>query len=128
MSEGHTPEKPVVAFVLSLLAGLWMLSAGGMMGGFGWGMMGGGIAHWQGMGDWMWGRGMHAFGMSWPWFGLVAGIVVLIGAVALYVKPEHRQSWGLVILVISALDVFVGIGGLLAGALGVIGGVLAMTA
>jgi hypothetical protein len=33
-----------------------------------------------------------------------------------------------VILVISALDVFVGIGGLLAGALGVIGGVLAMTA
>ena len=130
MSEGQaqTSEKTIVAFVLSLLAGLWMLSAGGMMGGFGWGMMGGGIAHWQGMGDWMWGRGMHAFGMSWPWFGLVAGIVVLIGAVTLYVKPEHRQSWGLVILVISALDVFVGIGGLLAGALGVIGGVLAMTA
>jgi hypothetical protein len=130
MSEGQaqTPEKPIVAFVLSLLAGLWMLSAGGMMGGFGWGgMMGGhyGAAHWQGMGDWMWGRGMHAFGMSWPWFGLVGGIVVLIGAVMLYVRPEQRRSWGLVILVISALDVFVGIGGLLAGALGVVGGVLA---
>jgi hypothetical protein len=129
MSEGQTPEKPTVAFVLSLLAGLWMLSAGGMIGGLGWGTMGGqyGMAHWQGMGDWMWGRGMHAFGMSWPWFGLVAGIVVLIGAVTLYVKPEQRRSWGLAILVISALDVFVGIGGLLAGALGVVGGVLAMT-
>jgi hypothetical protein len=133
MSEGQiqTTEKPTVAFVLSLLAGLWMLAAGGMMGGFvWWGMMGGqhGMARWQGMGDWMWGRGMHAFGMSWPWFALVAGIVVLIGAVMLYVKPEQRRTWGLVILVISALNVFLGIGGLLAGALGVVGGALAMTA
>jgi hypothetical protein len=132
MSDGQiqTTEKPTVAFVLSLLAGLWMLAAGGMMGGFGWGMMGGqyGMAHRQGMGDWMWGRGMHAFGMSWPWFGLVAGIVVMIGAVMLNVKPEQRHSWGLVILVISVLDVFVGMGGLLAGALGVVGGVLAVNA
>ena len=133
MSNGQmqTTEKPTVPFVLSLLAGLWMLGAGGMMAGFGWGgMMGGqyGMAHWQGMGGWMWGRGMHAFGMSWPWFGVVAGIVVLIGAVMLYVKPEQRRSWGLVILIISALDVLVGMGGLLAGALGVVGGAMAMAA
>jgi hypothetical protein len=38
-------EQPTVAFVLSLLAGLWMLAAGGMMGGIGsGGMMGGGTA------------------------------------------------------------------------------------
>jgi hypothetical protein len=30
-------EQPTAAFVLSLLAGLWMLGAEGMMGGFGWG-------------------------------------------------------------------------------------------
>ena len=130
----HATEKPTVAFVLFVAGWLWMLAAGGMMGGFGsGGMMGGergqyGMAHWQGMGDWMWGRGVHAYGMSWPWFGLVAGFVVLIGAVMLYVKPEQRRSWGLVILVISALNVFVGIGGLLAGALGVVGGALAMAA
>jgi len=53
---------------------------------------------------------------------------VLIGAVMLYVKPEQRRSWGLVILVISALNFFVGIGGLLAGALGAVGGALAMAA
>ena len=130
----QTSEKPTAAFVLSLLAGLWMLGAGGMVGGFGFGgMMGGqggqfGMAHYQGMNDWMWGRGAHVFGMSWAWFGLFAGIVVLIGAVMLYVKPEQRRSWGLVIVVISGLNVFIGIGGLLAGALGVIGGALAMAA
>ena len=136
MSEGQTqtPERATAAFVLSLLAGLWMLSAGGMMGGFGMGGMmraqggpyGYGITHFQGMGGWMWGSGMHAFGMSWPWLGVIGGIVVLIGAVMLYVRPEQRRSWGLAILVISAVDVFVGMGGLLAGALGVIGGALAM--
>ena len=104
------------------------------MGGLGWaGMMGGqpgqyGMAQWQGMRDWMWGRGIHVFGMSWPWFGFIAGIIVLIGAAMLYVSPGQRRSWGLVILVISAIDVFVGMGGLFVGALGVVGGALAMAA
>ena len=43
----HKTEQPTAAFVLSLLAGLWMLGAGGIMGGLGWGGMMGG---WQGMG------------------------------------------------------------------------------
>jgi hypothetical protein len=129
MSEGQmqTTGKPTAAFVLSLLAGLWMLAAGGMMGGLGWGMMAGrygGTA--PGQGGWMWGRSMHPFGMSWPWFGVVAGIVVLVGAMMLYVKPEQRQGWGLLILAVSAVNIFVGIGGLVAGVLGVIGGGLAM--
>jgi hypothetical protein len=99
MSEGkiQTTEKPTVAFVLSLLAGLWMLAAGGMVCGFGWnGMMEGR----HGMGSWMWGRGMQSFGVWWPWFGIFAGIIVLVGAVMLYVKPEQRRTWGVVILVV----------------------------
>ena len=76
----HKTEQPTAAFVLSLLAGLWMLGAGGMMGGFGWGGM---MRGWQGMGGWMWGRDARSFGVWWPWFGLFAGIVVLIGAVML---------------------------------------------
>jgi hypothetical protein len=125
MSNGQiqTTGKPTVAFVLSLLAGLWMLAAGGMMGGFGWGGMMGG---WHGMDGWMCGRGMQSFGVWWPWFGVFAGIIVLVGAVMLYVKPEQRRSWGVVILVASALDFFLGMMGLLAGTLGVIGGVLAL--
>src|SRR5579863_5620156 len=114
-------EQPTAAFVLSLLAGLWMLGAGGMMGGWG-GMMGG----WHGMGGWMSGRGMGNFGVWWPWFGVFAGIIVLVGAVMLYVRPEQRRSWGIVILVASALNIFLGMMGLVAGTLGVIGGVLAL--
>jgi len=116
-------EQPTAAFVLSLLAGVWMMAARGMMGGFGWGGMMGG---WHGMGGWMSGRGIRTFGVWWPWFGIFAGIVVLVGAVMLYVRPEQRRSWGVVILVASVLNIFFGMMGLLAGTMGVIGGVLAL--
>jgi hypothetical protein len=100
--------------VLSLLAGLWMLATGGMVCGFGWqGMRGG----WRGMDGWMWSRGMRSFGEWSPWFGIFAGIVVLAGAVMLYVKPEQRRSWGVVVLIASALNFFMGMGGLVAGTL-----------
>ena len=128
MPEEHIQktEQPTAAFVLSLLAGLWMLGAGGMMGGFGWGGMMGG---WHGMGGWMGGRGnVGGFPFWSPWFGAAAGIIVLIGAVMLYVRSEQRRSWGVVILVASALNIFLGMMGLLAGTMGVIGGVLAMSA
>jgi hypothetical protein len=117
-------QQPTAAFVLSLLAGLWMLAAGSMMGGFGWGMMGG----WRGTGGWMWGQGgVRGFGVWWPWFGVVGGIIVLVGAVMIYTKPEQRRTWGTVILVASALNFLLGMMGLLAGTLGVIGGVLALS-
>jgi hypothetical protein len=137
MSDGQVQpsEQPTVAFVLSLLAGLWMLGMGGMMDGFGWGMMGGGrglgygqgMGQWEGMQGWMWGRGMQAFGLRWPWFGLLAGIVVIIGAVMMYTKPQQHRSWGIVILVLSALDFLLGMGGVLAATLGVVGGALALS-
>lgn len=44
----------------------------------------------------------------------------------LYIRPQQRRGCGLTILIISALDFFVGVGGVLAGALGVIGSALAM--
>jgi hypothetical protein len=109
----------MAAFVLSLLAGLWMLATGTMMSGYNWGEMG----------SWMWGHGMMrgwAPTLWWPWFGIVAGIVVIVGATMLYAKPEQRQGWGIVIVIASALSFFVGMGGLLAGVLGVIGGALAL--
>ena len=109
MAEGRiqTAEKPVAAFVLSLLAGLWMLAAGGMMSGFG---MGGMMGGWQAMHGWMWGRGVQNFGWWRRWLGACAGIVVLIGGVVLYVKPEQRRSWGGVILIVFVIDFFMGMG------------------
>ncbi len=119
MAEQRPTEKPIAAFVLSLLAGLGMLTVGvGAM------MSGGG--DW-GMGGWMWGHGMmRGFAPTfwWLWFWIIAGIVVLVGAAMLYAKPEQRQTWGIVILIASALNFFLSMG--LAGGLGVIGGVLAL--
>jgi hypothetical protein len=118
-------QKPTAAFVLSLVAGLWMLGMGGMMyGGMGPGFM-------TGPG---WGHGMmHGImrtagpGLWFPWFGPLAGAVVIAGAVILYTRPAQAGTWGLVILLVSAINLFVGMGGFLAGALGVVGGALAMS-
>lgn len=108
------------------------------MGGFGMGRMMGGapgsgygryrMYGWRGMNGWMWGRGVHTFGLWWPWFGVAAGILVIVGAIIVFLNPSQRRSWGAVIAVVSALDFFLGMGGLIAGVLGVIGGVLAMSA
>ncbi len=120
MATGQSAEKPTAAFVLALLAGLWMLASGAMMYSFGW----------DGMASWMWGHGMvrgFAPALWWPWFGILAGIVVLIGAGMLYSRPAQSSGWGIVILVASALNFFLGMGGLLAGVLGVIGGALALS-
>ena len=76
---------------------------------------------------WMWGRGTRGFGVWWPWYGVLSGIIVLVGAAMLYVRPEQRRSWGVVILVASCLNFFLGMMGPLAGTLGVIGGVLALS-
>jgi hypothetical protein len=138
----HVPthEQNLAAFVLSLIAGVWMLAMGGMMMSGFWmqGMMGGaaygeyghryGMYGWSGMHGWMYGRGMFGAGAWWPWFGFAAGFVVLTGAAFLYLQPQQRRTWGAMILVASALDLLFGMGGLVAGALGVIGGALALAA
>jgi len=129
-NQPQTEQKPVAAFVLSLLAGLWMLAPGAMM--YSWGphMMNDGM--WGGRmgGGWMWSHGMmrnFAPAFWWPWFGIVAGVIVLIGAAVLYSKPEQSQVWGIVILIVSVLNLFFGMGGFLASILGIIGGTLALS-
>jgi hypothetical protein len=136
MAASRSPheERPVAAFIVSLIAGLWMFASGGwMMAGGGWtGMMGGGMMGWQGYGGastWMWHhRLMNAFwpGGWWSWIGLAAGILVIVGAVAVYAQPSSRAKWGITIIVASVVAMIMGTGGVLAGVLGIIGGVLAL--
>lgn len=66
------------------------------------------------------------FGQSWPWFGAIAGVLAVTAAILLYTNAKQQRAWGMVILVVSALDFVFGMGGLAAGALGVIGGILAI--
>ena len=145
MNENQKPMsgKPVTAFAVSLIAGLWMLVMGGMvgwsyMGGPGWGghmMNGDHMIHDGGHGTsgssgWMWQQHEMMYGYGggalWSWIGLAAGVVVLIGAVMLYSRPASARAWGVAILVVSALGLLAGAGGLLAGILGIIGGILAI--
>lgn len=118
-------ERILVSFLLSLSGGLWMIASGRMMyGNFhqipmndGWGM-----------GNTMLGSGMMAqFGLWWPWFGLLAGSVIIVSALFLYIAPQYRRSLGSTILVTSILNLFLGMGGLLASVLGITGGVVAST-
>jgi hypothetical protein len=126
--------RPQIAFILSLIGGilillagivccLWFgvdgLSVGGMMGGLG-GMMGG----YYGM---MGSLGVpFSFMSGFSLIGLISGILVIIGAIMLNVRPTEHTSWGVVILVFSIIS-FLGTGGFLIGAvLGIVGGVLAL--
>ena len=113
----------LTAFILSLLGGLWMLSSGHMMYG--------GFRHMPGSwgrGHMMWGRGMIGqFGLWWPWFGALAGMIVIISAIILYFSPQYRRSLGTTILMTSILNLFLGMGGLLASALGIAGGIVTLT-
>lgn len=126
------------AFILSIIGGIFMIAASGMMashvsipyyagmmgaysgmmGGY-YGMMGGysGMMPWYASGSWFY--GVLAI-------GVLAGIVVLIGAIMLYARPAQSSTWGILILVFSSLALF-GMGGFFLGAiLGAVGGALAL--
>lgn len=116
---------PTAPFVLSLIAGLLILLGAGMatmMFSYGapyYGMMGGyyGVMQGFGFGGWFYGAAV---------VGLIAGIVVLVGAIMIYVRPKSTSAWGLIVLMFSILSFF-GMGGFFIGAiLGIVGGVLAM--
>ena len=90
----------------------------GMMGGY-YGAANGYYGMMQGFGYGGWFYGAAAV-------GLIAGIVVLVGAVMIYARPRTTSTWGLLVLVFSILS-FLGMGGFFIGAiLGIVGGALAM--
>ncbi len=128
---GRSSSMNMTAFILSLIGGILMLVNGAMSfmmltyygAGFGWmwGMMGG----YMGM--------MGSLGFPFGSFlglmlvGLVCGVIVTIGALMLNSRPAEHRSWGLVILIFSAIS-FLGMGGFYIGAiLGVAGGALALS-
>ena len=59
-------------------------------------------------------------------FGLICGFIVTMSAVLLRLKPNQRQTWGILVLVFSILGFF-GAGGFLAGSvLGIVGGIMTL--
>jgi hypothetical protein len=126
VQRSQTGDRPTAAFVLSLLAGLWMLLARSIAAGPGghWGM--GGYWMWSHHHMWYSGQARPYLG-AWSWFGILAGLVILAGAVILYSRPAQSRTWGVIILVVSALSLIAGLGGVLPALLGIVGGILALT-
>ncbi|MFO7820608.1 MAG: hypothetical protein R6V56_00900 [Lentisphaeria bacterium] len=131
-SEGNRGQA-VAAFVVSLLAGLWML-ASSLAGGMGWyagmgnGRMMGGMGRGN-MGMWMWRHGYMNDVMgagAWSWIGLALAILVCVAAIIVYVRPQGHIAWGVTIIVGSVIAAATGVG-FLPAVLGIVGGILAVT-
>lgn len=127
--EKRTAEPSMVAFAVSLVAGLLILVGSALMFGmfgipYNDGMMGG---YYQAVG-----ATYHMMPWVGGWFfaafiGVVSGTAVILGACLLYFRPGSSLAWGTFILIFSALSLF-GMGGFFLGAfLGVVGGVVAIT-
>jgi hypothetical protein len=130
-SQGTFTIGSILSFIggISVLVGgalsfMWFSlgasSFGGMMGGFT-GMMGG----YQGM---MGSLGApFGFMGSLSLIGLVTGIIVIISASMLNLRPAEHMAWGIIILIFSVIS-FIDMGGFMLGAiLGIIGGALAIS-
>jgi len=127
-------EKPVAPFILSLIAGIFILlgaivmsmftfgatSVTGTMSGMA-GMM---LGTYGGMSMGM----MMGFAPALTVLGLASGVVVLLGSAMLYSRPSESQLWGTMILAFSVVSILGGMGGFLVGLiLGVASGILALT-
>ncbi|MEM2358400.1 MAG: DUF6114 domain-containing protein [Nitrososphaerota archaeon] len=114
-------EKPVAAFILSLAAGVLVL-VGGVV-----------LLAWMYYPSWMSWRGMMMPMMmwwaGWVWWipsiiGIASGVVIIIGALAVYSNPQLSQLWGALILIFSLVSLL-GLGGFVVGSLlGIVGGIL----
>jgi hypothetical protein len=125
-------EKGSTAFAISLASGMiiifgsvmpWLFSTNFQTSPMGWMMSGRGMMSW-GMGWWA-GPG---FGGSWfLLLPLIAGIMVLVGAIMINVRPQEKRIWGVLVLVFSIIG-FTGMGFSILGAiLGIIGGIIALS-
>jgi hypothetical protein len=100
-------EKPSIAFIISLLGGIFII-----IGGLIWAAVGTLLAMFFGLGFLL-----YAF--------LVFGIVILIGALMINSNPRYVRTWGIVILLLGIFSL-VGITTTFGGLLAIVGGVLAL--
>jgi hypothetical protein len=125
-------EKPTAAFLLSLVAGIFILLGAALVSLMGFGFMG--MMNRFGNGGRSYGMMGQGFGMMGYGFGILAivglifGAIVIISAYMLNSKPREHTTWGTLIVIFSVISIFSSAGGFGVGLiLGIIGGVLAIT-
>ncbi len=113
-------EKPSAAFILSLIAGILILINGVAIG-----------AVRSFIGPYIPGMGERALVKSIlgtvMMVGIILGVIVIIAAVMLYRNPTQKTMWGIIILVLSIISLFIGGGFIIGLILGIIGGALALS-
>ena len=108
-------EKPIPAFVLSLIGGIIVLLVGFFAM----------IIRYTRLSM---GENVRLLGGAAGLLGVGWGIVVIIGAMMLYSRPQQHKTWGIIVLVFSLLSWIGSFGGLFVGfILGLIGGILGIT-
>jgi uncharacterized protein DUF6114/zinc ribbon protein len=110
-------EKPTAAFALSLIGGIFILLDGILLAVVGSAISFGGIA-----GASTAGGIVTALGA----IGLVFGLIIIIGGIMMYQKPQSHTMWGVIILVLSLISIVTGGGFIIGLILGLIGGILAL--
>jgi hypothetical protein len=114
-------EKPTKAFMLSLIAGILILSNTVLLGV---------AARWfPGMIPTLPGSTANDTTVLYRLsaIGLIFGVLVLLNAIMLHIKPIHKKAWGIMILVFSIPSVVTGGGFIIGFILGIIGGALAFS-
>lgn len=101
-------ERPFIASLFSLIAGILVLIGGSILMIIGYGLIGGNSG---------------VFGL----FGMVLGIIMIIVSFMLRSRPQQHIIYGIIILTASILSWVGAAGGLLFGSiLGIIGGILSI--
>ena len=114
-------EKPGKAFVLSLIAGILILSNSALVGV---------AATWF---PWVIptlpGSSANDTTLLYNLTAvvLIFGVLVLFGAIMLYSKPANKKAWGIIVIVFSIPSVVTGGGFIIGFILGIIGGALALS-
>lgn len=104
-------DKPTAAFILSLLGGIFILLGGIVL------LVIGAVATFFLLG----------IGGIIGLFGIICGILIIIGAVMMNSRPESHVTWGIVIIIFSILSWFGALAGFYIGfILALIGGILAI--
>ncbi len=107
-------EKPTAAFVLSLIGGIFVI-----LGALLWIVLGPFLALFSldlGLGAAMMGA-----------VGLIMGLIIIVGGVMMYVKPEQHVIWGVLVLLLAIVSIPFSFAGAVIGfILTLVGGILGL--
>src|SRR2546426_5110964 len=107
-------EKPTAAFVLSLIGGILILLVAIAI-----------MALMSALSGLMIGVGANgSLALIYGAVGIIFALIVLVGAVMLWMKPQQHVAWGVIVLLFSLFSI-ISTGGLFIGLiLGLVGGIL----